>query len=85
MNSRFEPDGYDIKTNVQNLVEKVKLVINAQGNSNVNRFPATPEEIDRMINVSNWSTRLAEAHQKLNADYKPLDQNDEFLEQNYMK
>ena len=85
MNSRFEPDGYDIKTNVQNFVGKVKQVINAQGNANTNRFPVTPEEIDRMINVSNWSTRLAEAHQKLNADYKPLDQNDEFLEQNYMK
>lgn len=84
MNSRFEPDGYDIKTNVQNLVGKVKQVINAS-NTGLNKFPSTPEEIDRMINESNWSTRLAEAHQKLNADYKPLDQNDEFLEQHYMK
>jgi NAD(P)-dependent dehydrogenase (short-subunit alcohol dehydrogenase family) len=83
MNSRFEPDGYDFKTNVKNIFGRMKNIINTETNS-INRFPSSPEEIDRLINESNWSTRLSEAHQKLNADYKPLDQNDEFLEQYYM-
>ncbi len=86
MNSRFEPDGYDLKTNVKSLYGKVTQVIKSTIKGvNASMFPATMDEIDRIINESNWSTRLAEAHQKLNADYKPLDQNDEFLEQNYMK
>ena len=79
MNSRFEPDGYDFKTNVKNVFGKVV------NNEQTGKYPTTQEEIDKLINESNWATRLTEAHQKLNADYKPLDQNDEFLEKNYMK
>jgi len=88
MNSRFEPDGYDIKTKMNDFVGKMKQVITKNENSSYGqngRFPNSPDEIDRLINESNWSTRLAEAHSKLSADYKPLDLNDDFLEQNYMK
>lgn len=94
MNSRFEPDGYDLKTNVKNIFGKfanvTKGINQSQTGVNINnsdnmKFPTTTEEIDRLINESNWSTKLIEAHQKLNADYKPLDQNDEYLEKYYMK
>jgi NAD(P)-dependent dehydrogenase (short-subunit alcohol dehydrogenase family) len=79
MNSRFEPDGYDFKTNLKNTIGKI---LNTESNS---KYPTTPDEIDKLINESNWATRLTEAHHKLNVDYKALDQNDEFLEKNYMK
>lgn len=82
MNSRFEPDGYDFKTNLKSTLGNFGKVFN---NEKEGKYPQTPEEIDKMINESNWATRLSEAHHKLNADYKPLDQNDEFLERNYMK
>jgi NAD(P)-dependent dehydrogenase (short-subunit alcohol dehydrogenase family) len=79
MNSRFEPDGYDLKTNLKNTIGKVL------NNENNLKYPSTPEEIDKLINESNWATRLTEAHIKLSVDYKALDQNDAFLKKNYMK
>jgi 3-oxoacyl-[acyl-carrier protein] reductase len=79
MNSRFEPDGYDFKTNLKNSFNKV---FNSE---NTGKFPTTPEEIEKLIDESNWATRLTEAHYKLNVEYKQLDQNDKFLEDNYKK
>jgi hypothetical protein len=58
MNSRFEPDGYNFKHNVNNTIKKV---LNGEITG---KYPATQEEIDKLINESNWATKLTEAHNK---------------------
>ena len=45
----------------------------------------TEEEIEKLLNETNWSTRLTEAHEKVTASYKSIDQNDPFLQSNYVK
>jgi hypothetical protein len=73
MNARFEPDGYDPMTRMKDavgMVYKPKKEI---------QYPSTKEDIEKLINESNWSTRLTEAHEKIIANYKNIDLNDDFL------
>jgi len=79
MNSRFEPDGvnpsYKMKEYFENLFGKNKTP----------KYPKTEEEIEDIINGSNWSTRLSEAHEKVLASYKNIDQNDDYLNDHFVR
>ena len=77
MNSRFEPDGVNGSIKVKELWGKVYKPSET--------FPKTEDEIDRLINDSNWSTRLSDAHEKVFAQYHNIDSNDKYLMENYVK
>ena len=76
MNSRFEPDGPSISYKMAELARKVGEKV---GEVKPIQFPENEEEIDKLINEANWSTRLSEAHEKVTASYKSIEQNDIFL------
>ena len=48
------------------------------------RYPETEEEIENLISNANWATRLSEAHEKVTANYKSIDQNDQFLKNKFV-
>jgi NAD(P)-dependent dehydrogenase (short-subunit alcohol dehydrogenase family) len=80
MNARFEPDGV-------NPSYKMKEMWNGLTGKNKKEpvYPQTEDEIDNLLNESNWSTRLTEAHAKVLAPYKNIDQNDEYLDEHFVK
>jgi 3-oxoacyl-[acyl-carrier protein] reductase len=82
MNARFEPDGFNNSVVMNKLWGKVtgkkeeKVV-----------FPLKDDEIDKVIDKvfqeSNWATRLSEAHEKIGANYKNIEQNNDYLKENF--
>jgi enoyl-[acyl-carrier-protein] reductase (NADH) len=79
MNARFEPS--DVNSNY-----KVLSIWSNLSKKNVNKnYPNTEEEIEKLLNETNWATRLSEAHEKVTASYKSIDQNDNFLVNKFVK
>ncbi len=79
MNARFEPDGFNSSVIMSNLWNKVT----GKKEKEV-KFPLGDEEIDNIIKESNWSTRLSEAHEKVQANYKNIEQNNDYLKENFV-
>ena len=75
MNSRFEPNG--MKPNIQIMELYSKYTGNDQKK---NVFPTKEEDILKLINQSNWATNLIEAHEKVTASYKNVEDNDKYLQ-----
>ena len=74
MNSRFEPDGVNSLYFAKELFNKYASTANKSAT-----YPETEEEIENLLSTANWATRLSEAHEKVTASYKSIDQNDAFL------
>ena len=79
MNARFEPDGYN------NSIVMNKLWNKVTGKKEVAiKFPLSEDDIEKTFSDSNWSTRLTEAHEKVGANYKNIEQNNEYLKTNFL-
>lgn len=78
MNSRFEPDG------MSPVYKAMELFNKYAGQVKATRYPETEEEIENLISNANWATRLSEAHEKVTANYKSIDQNDQFLKNKFV-
>jgi 3-oxoacyl-[acyl-carrier protein] reductase len=78
MNSRFEPDGVKPMVKFNDLYGK----FTGKGGEKVD-YPTKEEDIEKLMSESNWATRLSEAHEKITAVYKPIDDNDEYLKGKY--
>jgi NAD(P)-dependent dehydrogenase (short-subunit alcohol dehydrogenase family) len=80
MNSRFEPDGENIKSWFQNKFNfKEKMVKEISDKNELKKF------VDENINKSNFATRLYDAHISINPPYKMVDANEELLKTKYLK
>jgi len=76
MNSRFEPDGMQLNLKLQDVYSKY-----VTGKPFTKSFyPTKREDIDKLINESNWATNLIEAHAKVSANYKNIEPNDQYLQ-----
>lgn len=84
MNARFEPDGNTLGGGIN--ISSLFSFLKKKEDTEVQpvKFPETEKEIDDLINESNWSTRLSEAHEKITANYKNIDQNDDYLKEKYI-
>jgi 3-oxoacyl-[acyl-carrier protein] reductase len=78
MNSRFEPDGVTVTYKMKEVYE------NLTGKNKKPEYPTTEDAIEDLLNESNWSTRLSEAHEKVLAPYKNIDQNDDYLTDHFV-
>lgn len=78
MNARFEPDGVWPSVHIQDFYGKF-------GKTNNSKFPQKESEIEKLFNESNWGTRLAEAHEKVSANYKNINPNDDYLKNKFVK
>jgi len=74
MNSRFEPDGMKPMLKLKDVYSR--YITSDKVNS---VYPAKEEDIEKLIQESNWATRLAEAHEKVAASYKNIEPNDNYL------
>ena len=80
MNSRFEPDGENIKSWFQNKFNfKEKMVKEINDKNELKKF------VEENINKSNFATRLYDAHISINPPYKMVDANEELLKTKYLK
>ena len=83
MNTRFEPD----EVNFSTLVEDVKGFFSGITKSNVP--PNDPDKLRKFVEEkvaeSNFSTRLADAHQNIKANYKLVDTNDNILKDKFLE
>jgi 3-oxoacyl-[acyl-carrier protein] reductase len=79
MNFRFEPDGVTASYKMK------EYFGNFTGKNKQPQYPTTEEAIDDLLNESNWSTRLSEAHEKVLAPYKNIDQNDDYLNDHFVR
>ena len=80
MNSRFEPDGENIKSWFQNKFNfKEKMVKEISDKNELKKF------VEENINKSNFATRLYDAHISINPPYKMVDANEELLKTKYLK
>lgn len=80
MNARFEPDDVSNAYKVKDVWSKVS------GKEKKHPvYPQTEDEIDKLLSEANWSTRLSEAHEKVTASYKSIDQNDAYLQNKFVK
>ena len=77
MNARFEPDGYTFLKNIDifGLTDK---------NENLDKIEKLNEKellsfIQNKINESNFSTRLNDAHKRIEMNYKSIIDNDKML------
>ena len=82
MNMRFEPDGVNITTWLEdkfmnNNFKKMEKEI--QDKDELKKF------VEENISKSNFSTRLLGAHTSINASYIIVDSNEELLKQKYLK
>mmetsp|Transcript_6914 Transcript_6914/g.7170 ORF Transcript_6914/g.7170 Transcript_6914/m.7170 type:complete len:342 (-) Transcript_6914:30-1055(-) len=75
MNSRFEPDGMKPMLKLKDVYAKY-----TGGNDKGKSYPTTEDDIEKLINESNWATRLSEAHEKVSANYKNIEANDNYLQ-----
>jgi NAD(P)-dependent dehydrogenase (short-subunit alcohol dehydrogenase family) len=80
MNSRFEPDDYTKTFKLKNVWTGFSL--NKEGKATV--YPQTEQEIDDLLSQANWATRLSEAHEKVVASYKSIDQNNNYLKKKFV-
>jgi len=78
MNARFEPDGFNNSVVLNKMWNKITNKKEAEV-----KFPLNEEEIEKVFNESNWSTRLSEAHEKIGANYKNIEQNNDYLKENF--
>ena len=81
MNSRFEPDG--VQGNLFGDIYK-KIFKKKEEPHQAQVFPTKDDEIDVYFNQSNWSTKSSDAHEKVMASYKNIEQNDAFLKKKYV-
>ena len=82
MNSRFEPDGRKLNqwfNDVKNNLFGTKQIYPINDAEQIKKF------VEEKINESNFSTRLSDAHQNINANYKIVDDNKEKLWDKYFK
>ena len=82
MNSRFEPDGRKFNqwiNDVKNNLFGTKEIYPINDAEQIKKF------VEEKINESNFSTRLSDAHQNINANYKIVDDNKEKLWDKYVK
>jgi len=81
MNSRFEPDDENFleKINIFKIFEKKENVedIENMNEEELNKF------IEKKINESNFSTRLIDAHKRIETCYKSIKDNDNILLERY--
>lgn len=80
MNARFESSGVKPMIKLTDMYSKITKKDYKVDNS---IFPMKEEEIEKLMKESNWATNLSEAHDKITATYKPIDDNDEFLKDRY--
>jgi 3-oxoacyl-[acyl-carrier protein] reductase len=80
MNARFEPDGLNPLIKAKDYWDK----LTTRGKVET-VYPNNDDDVDKLINNSNWATRLSEAHEKVTANYKNIDQNDEYLQDKFVK
>ena len=80
MNSRFEPDGYSSTYKIKSMWSGFV----GKKDTKATVYPETEQEIDEILNQANWATRLSEAHEKVNASYKSIDQNDNYLKNKFV-
>jgi len=78
MNARFEPDGYNLTVTTN----KIWNQITGKKEEEI-KFPLNEEKIEELCQQSNWATRLSEAHEKIGANYKNIEQNNEYLKENF--
>jgi len=77
MNSRFEPDGIKQSLRLKELYEQYT----GKKKEEIVKFPEREDEITQLIeNHSNWASRLSECHDKVNANYKKIENNDKQLQ-----
>ena len=80
MNSRFEPDGVNLKTWLDDKFStKEKMVKEIKDEKELKKF------LEENINKSNFSTRLFDAHTSVNPPYKIVDTNEEMLKKTFLK
>jgi NAD(P)-dependent dehydrogenase (short-subunit alcohol dehydrogenase family) len=75
MNSRFEPDGMKPMLKLKDIYARYT----GQGERKT-FYPENEEDIEKLIHESNWATRLSEAHEKVSANYKNIEANDNYLQ-----
>ena len=78
MNSRFEPTGVIgslFGDMYKKFFKKEEVVVG---------FPTKDDEIDKYFNESNWATKSSDAHEKVMASYKNIEQNDVYLKKKYV-
>jgi len=81
MNSRFEPDGY-------NFFKNFNFFGLIDGNEDIEKIEKLNDKdlknfVIKKINESNFSTRLNDAHVKLEMNYNSIDDNDKMLFEKY--
>ena len=81
MNGRFEPDGVNISTWIEEKFSKNDDEIMDKEIEDKNELKKFVEE---NINKSNFSTRLLGAHTSVNAAYLIVDSNEELLKNKYL-
>ena len=77
MNARFEPDGYSFLKNLD-------IFGISDGNENLEKIEKLNDKellnfVQKKINESNFSTRLNDAHKRLEMNYKSIVDNDKML------
>ena len=83
MNARFESDGVKPMIKISEMYSKVGKVLGKDGKVDTSMFPKNEEDIEKLMKESNWATNLSEAHDKITATYKPIEDNDDFLKNRY--
>jgi NAD(P)-dependent dehydrogenase (short-subunit alcohol dehydrogenase family) len=83
MNGRFEADGVIPSLKLNELYNSVYDKFIGGGVRKEVEYPKSESDIEKLLNESNWATNTSEAHNKVLATYKPIDQNDEFLMKKY--
>jgi len=83
MNSRFEPNGVIGDNSLGDMFKK--LFKKDEKKEEEVAFPLTEDDIDKYINQSNWSTKSSDAHEKVMASYKNIEQNDAFLKKKFVE
>jgi NAD(P)-dependent dehydrogenase (short-subunit alcohol dehydrogenase family) len=79
MNARFEPDDVSASIKLKEFWGK----FSSKKEENV-KFPTSEKEIEDLVKTSNWNTNSSEAHGKVTANYKNIDQNDDFLQSKFV-
>lgn len=79
MNSRYEPDGVVPSLQINELYNSIydKYI---GGNKKEVEYPKNENDIEKLIDQSNWATRSSGAHDKVTASYKPMPSNDDYLQ-----
>ena len=84
MNSRFEPDGLNIKPWFKETFYKF-YGSNKKMEKEIEDKDDLKEFVEENIKKSSFATRSSDAHNSVNPKYKSVDDNDEYLKQKFLK